>query len=448
LIRVKEGQFNFSLTEESPKEIGSRDISMETLDVGINPQELVLDLARGIDEDRRRSSAAIEASFAAATEEPLEEDFPPEERVIPPPPPTDVAALVDEAPPPAPPQDVRTVLLVDDEDDVRGIVAENLSAADYLVIEAPDPDTAIKEAQKLKSDKRPFLLLTDLAMPTSGGSSFQGGFEVVKRLSKMHLRPPTLIMTESPNAAAQARARQMGIPRMVFKPGLSKLDPPQFRADLMAFSARLVEDILPRLTRFAPPKAGARRPSPRLPAPSTNEDFTRQFSLLQKHLAELRHPSNANQISLLIMRTAREFFERSILLLVKNETIRGLAGFGQAPRDQRLNLMVREISIPLREPSIFSEVASNGTPYSGTLPEGRWEQAFIGRIGRFKSNNISLHPLLAHMETIAILFGDNPETGRDLGNLSTLEVFMSQAGISFENIFLQRKIEMMQQQRL
>src|SRR5262245_6697215 len=64
LIRLREGQFSFSLTDDTPRTIGARDISEETLPQGINPQELLLDLARGMDEDRRDSKAAIEASFA------------------------------------------------------------------------------------------------------------------------------------------------------------------------------------------------------------------------------------------------------------------------------------------------------------------------------------------------------------------------------------------------
>ena len=64
LIRLREGQFNFSLMDKPPAKIGAREIADETLDDGINPQELLLDLARGMDEERRDSTAAIEASFA------------------------------------------------------------------------------------------------------------------------------------------------------------------------------------------------------------------------------------------------------------------------------------------------------------------------------------------------------------------------------------------------
>ena len=47
LIRLREGQFSFSLTEGPPRRVGPRDISEETLPQGINAQELLLDLARG-----------------------------------------------------------------------------------------------------------------------------------------------------------------------------------------------------------------------------------------------------------------------------------------------------------------------------------------------------------------------------------------------------------------
>jgi hypothetical protein len=68
----------------------------------------------------------------------------------------------------------------------------------------------------------------------------------------------------------------------------------------------------------------------------------------------------------------------------------------------------------------------------------------MGRIGRFQSGEIALLPLLAHRQTIALLFGDNPETGRPVAGLDALEVFVHQAGLSLENVFLQRKLQSLQ----
>src|SRR5262245_4149699 len=345
LTRLREGQFSFALVDDLPRAVGAREIVLETLPVGINPQEMLLDLARGLDEDRRDSTAALEASFAdvpvealgepaavseddqveeagdsivatfvreatAETLPTLEAEAGPETPVrddsatvalapaSAPPPPAPAPAKAGPPPPPpveAPPSPPpRTVLLVDDEDDVRGIIGGLFRIVGYEVIEAEDPESAVKAARTLHKAGTAFLLLVDLGMPATGGSSFQGGFEVVKRLGKMHRRPPVLMMTDSLNPGLRARARQMGISSFVFKPGLSKLDRKQFEADLRAFATRLVQDILPsigrggdasrRTTRLAGSESAAT-------VPATAADLSRELGLLQERLAELRKQS-------------------------------------------------------------------------------------------------------------------------------------------------------------
>src|SRR5262249_43837842 len=122
-----------------------------------------------------------------------------------------------------------------------------------------------------------------------------------------------------------------------FKPGLSKLNPKQFEADLVAFSGKIVRDILPRLgDAQAPRPARAQRPTGAAPAgdgtPPTAEELSRQFVILQRRLGELRGPTDANQISVLIMKMAREFFERAILF--RSRTTRS-GGSGGSARPRR-----------------------------------------------------------------------------------------------------------------
>jgi CheY-like chemotaxis protein len=510
LIRLREGQFSFSLAEAPPTVVGTRDISGEMLTEGINAQELLLDLARGMDEDRRDSTAALEASFAepsapesfAGLAEAAEEAAAAEaaqaaeaaepdaellggmeeavaapekdaagelEALVPDaaapapappmaevPPPASAPATPSEAAPVAAARGpLRTVLVVDDETEIRHVLAERFAENGYAVVEAEDPDTAVKAAGKLGKERTGFVLVTDLGMPTSGGTSFQGGFEVVKRLGKMNLHPPVLMMTESLTGAVQSRAKQLGITNFVFKPGLSKLDPEQFEADLRAFAHKILADILPRLARGEAPRPAApvekaAGPTIAHPPPFTaaepQEDLSRHFTILQQRLEELRKPQDASQISVLVMKTAREFFERGILFLVKNDELRGLGGFGRAPGQESLNLLVREIAIPLMERSPFSEVASSRKPLSGTLPDGRWTEHLFQKIGRFNTTTVALLPLLTNRETVAVLFGDNPDSGRQPGRLDALALFMNQAGIALENAFLQRKVHALQGQ--
>ena len=484
LIRLREGQFNFSLAQEPPTRVGVRDILDETLPDGINPQELLLGLARGMDEDRRDSTAALESSFVEPEDDtaPVPGASPPPTRPaaeLPPVPPATPIA----APPPAPvlrprqparapaapaaaattpvpspavsPADSaeKVILLADDEEEVRRILADHFTAGGYQVVEAEDPEAAVKKAGRLAKAGIPFLLVTDLGMPTSGGSSFQGGFEVVKRLGKMNLHPPVLLMTESLGSPLQARAKQMGISRIVFKPGLSKLDPGQFEADLRAFAHKILTDVIPRLdpaAEAAPTSPAPTSPSAPLVAPPAGsalpsaEELSREFAVLQQRLEELRRPNDASQIASLVMKMAREFFERGLLFLVKNGEARGLGGFGPAPRDESLHLLARDVVIPLSEPSAFLDVIVSQKSLVGPLPDGRWSQYLMGKIGRFRSAAVALLPLLTHRETIALLFGDNPDTGRAFGRLDALGVFINQSGIALENAFLQRKVHTLQ----
>jgi CheY-like chemotaxis protein len=352
---------------------------------------------------------------------------------------------------------------VDDEDEIRRILAERFTRGGFNVVEAEDPDSAVKKAGRLAKASIPFLLVTDLGMPTSGGTSFHGGFEVVKRLWKMNLRPPVLLMAETLDATLQARARQMDISHFVFKPGLSKLDPEQFEADLRAFASKIFTDMLPRLTapKAAPtaaPGASGQGPAsggasegegragaaPRPSAPATVDEMSREFEHLQRWLGELRTCQDAAQISTLVMRVARDCFERGALFVVKNETMRGLGGFGAAPREEKLGLLVREVAIPLGEPSVFSRIAAARKPHVGPWPDDKWGRHLLGKIGRFQSSAFAMLPLLTNRETVAILFGDNADTGRPLGRLPALETFVNQAGIALENAFLQRKVSAMQ----
>jgi CheY-like chemotaxis protein len=469
LARLREGGFAFELTEEVPRNVGARDIRPETLARGINPQEMLLELAQGIDDDRARSTAALEASFgppvvpAAALRSDLEAKAAP--RAPGPdtvPVPVAVAGkprirtkpsapvVSTPGPTPAAARQARTVLLVDDEEDVRRIIGRQFLAAGFRVVEAGGPEEATKEAAKAAAGGGSFVLVTDLGMPASGGASFHGGFEVVKRLWKMKLRPPTLMMTESLSQSLRLRARQMGIQSFVFKPTLGKLNPKQFEDDLSAFATKLAADVLPRLAEAAASRARATvKGKPGKPGSTAEgppaEDETRPFEFLKRRLVELRQGGDANEIAALVMKVAREFFERALLFVVRNEEARGLGGFGLAPRGETINLLARQITIPLRDPSAFREVAQGRRPFRGTAPSDHWLTHLLGRIGRFESRGVAILPLVTHRETIALLVGDNPETGREPAGLEPLEVFVQQAGIALENVFLHRKLQSMEE---
>jgi CheY-like chemotaxis protein len=426
LTRLREGPFSFELTSETPERVGSRDLRGETLQDGLNPQELLLELARGIDEDRRDSVATVESAFIEADARAPETEAAPSE-------------AIEEAPKeePADSERHRILLLVEDEEDVRETLAGFFIEGGHQVVEAEDPGAALRKAKGLAEVGLPFVLVVDRGMPASDGSSFDGGFEVVKRFQDEGFQAPALLMTDRMNPTLQTRARRLGIARFVFKPGLSRLDPGQFHADLKAFAERLMLDVLPRLEDIAEGPGPTALPAS-TPLPHTVESWD-DVAALQRRIEELRGPRDAVQVSALIMKAARDCFERALLFVVKDDQLRGLGGFGPAGGEE-IRFSAREAKVPLSEPSAFRTAMEGGRAFTGALTNRDWNR-ITGALGDRRSHAVALLPLVTHRQTIALLFGDNPESGAGFPKLELLELFLKQAGVALENLFLKRRIE-------
>jgi CheY-like chemotaxis protein len=104
--------------------------------------------------------------------------------------PEDVAPVVPE---PQAAKEGETILVVEDEGLVRMLMVQTLETRGYRVIEAPDPQTAVRV---LEAEEKIDLLATDVGLPGMNGRQLA---EIARRL-----RPelPVLFMTGyAPNAA-------------------------------------------------------------------------------------------------------------------------------------------------------------------------------------------------------------------------------------------------------
>jgi CheY-like chemotaxis protein len=426
LVRLREGEFAFYLTDGVPLALGGRDLTSERLPYGINPEELTLDLARKLDEDRRDAAAALEASFAAPVDDDLElEELPPEE--LPP------EEFPPQEPPPSPPATGPVVLLLDDEPDIRRIVGESLRAAGFAVSLAASIGMARREMEKLAMAGTRFLLVADLGLPSESGTSFRGGLDVARIATGLPVPPPVLLMADTFDERLRARAKRLGVSLLAFKPGLSKLDPLQYEADLRAFGDKMARDLLPRLEgRRTRPAA---RPDTQT-APHPGD--TARESVLASALAEMRESPDPDLVAFLLLRAARAFFPRVLLFVVKDERLRGLSGFGPVDSADSLDLLARGITVPLEPDSPFSEAVANGKPWSGPLPAAGPVRSLVDRIGPLGATSAAILPVRAHREAIAVLYGDAPDGGT-LPPIGPLVEFAEEAGRILGEAFLARR---------
>jgi DNA-binding response OmpR family regulator len=100
-----------------------------------------------------------------------------------------------------------SVLVVDDDGDVRALVAELLTRAGYEVNQAPNG----REALKMLFDERPDLVLLDINMPELDG---WGTLERIRELSDV----PVLMLTALGAELEKVRALRAGADDYVTKP--------------------------------------------------------------------------------------------------------------------------------------------------------------------------------------------------------------------------------------
>ena len=412
LVRLREGDFGFSVLEAAPEKLGDRDLTGETLEDGINPEGLMLDLARKLDEDRRESSATIEASFSVASPEAVAG-----EEVL-----DEVALEVVEKRGWGSP-----VLLVDDEPEVRRLVGEQLKGAGFEVVEAEDARGGRREAVRLAQAGRPFIIVADLGLPSLGGTNFRGGLEVVSHAAAFDPRPRILLMAERADERLRGKARRLGVSILALKPGLSKLDPLQYEADLRVFGRKLARDLVPRLQKRGGPPTAA--------PPVAPTDTAARAATLRSALDQLGDHPEPDLVAFLLLRAARAFLPRAVLFLVKDDQLRGLAGFGSTGSGQSLDVLARDLSISLDEPSPFVDAVASGRGRIGGPPAEGPAHALLGVLGAAGVSSIAVIPVRAQQQTIAILYGDDPG-GPSLPDLDPLLDFARRAGRALDDAFL------------
>jgi len=271
--------------------------------------------------------------------------------------------------------------------------------------------------------------VADVGLPADGGRSFRGGLDVARYAGGLVVPPPVLLISETIDEKLRTRAKRAGASLLAFKPGLSKLDPKQYEADLRAFADKLARDLLPRLEGR---RGGAGRPEAVSPVAETRS------ATLASSLAQIEAGPDPDAVAVLLLRAARTFFSRVVLFVVKDDRLRGLSGAGPVTSRTSLDLLARELSVPLAEPGPFREAVVTGRSWKGTLPDDGALAALGERIGRLQAREAAIVPLRVSRATIAVVYADAPD-GSPLADIAPYSAFVERAGRALEGSLAGRR---------
>jgi hypothetical protein len=166
----------------------------------------------------------------------------------------------------------------------------------------------------------------------------------------------------------------------------------------------------------------------------------RCVQLLRELSEELARPRESTEVSLLVLRLASEFFDRSLFFVLSGDALVACGGFGFPLQPSPDRQIPSQIRVPLSDSSIFKSVYETRHAYRGVLLDGEWGKLLISKIADRLPNEIVVLPIVSQELVIAILYGDNGDSQQKIHSTDLLEVLLSQAGMALENKVLRERL--------
>lgn len=424
-----EGSFEFELQDDIETIDDSKiDPLQFMLQQGLNPQFLAMEGSRIIDEKRHRGDHV-------------------DDQPIPEP---EVAVPVEPAVAPivARPFSPGEIIVVEDDQGMREFLSELTSVGGGTVLNFAGSEEALITIDTMfREGARPMVLI-DLIMPRMDGSGVLGGLELFEIVKNNYPELKVLVISDYRNIDAERKIRDAGATFLV-KPRKSEFADhvcaEQFAARIRGVLEGVDAGVQPEDSddvnlgdelRVELGDTGGDTPS--TVVPSTG------ISQLRSILEELNDYSSGSGVMLLLLRFASDFVSRGIIFNVKNGMLAGCGQFGVYSEDQPADILVRSFSIPLDGDSIFTEALKTRLPQKIMPKRSPWNEYLYGRIGSEPAMAF-IGPLLSEGRVVALLYGDNPESGA-IGDTDSLEIFLSQAGIAMERALLSERLKKIDQE--
>ncbi|MFQ5878094.1 MAG: DUF4388 domain-containing protein [Acidobacteriota bacterium] len=328
---------------------------------------------------------------------------------------------------PAPPP---RVLVVIERAVLRTALREELQRRGHRVSSCATAAAGLHMGRSLHARGERFDLISDLLLPDPRGAGWHGGLALIRDLRGRIPRLRAVLIGEPRGPGVAEAVRASGALAYLPSPDLASTRLDQVGARIAEFCAAL----------------GASLRDPARPAPpgSVRSGGTfraiDQLSLLRGLIGEMRADRDVD-IPLLVLRLAAEYFERGILFAVERGQATSTGAFGDDGEPAGgLEGRLRGAKVPLQRGSALCRAVQQREPYVGPVERTKSNAALLDRLGEPPPPEAALLPLLSGRNVFGVLYGDNARTGRPLGDLRALEIFLSQAGFALENAWLQRRL--------
>ena len=421
----QEGTFAFELDEPEaigPARLDPLDFMLEQ---GLSPQWLAMEGRRLASEGRL---------LQTEKDEDLEENG--------------QAASVAEASRPAPGRKAGGPLFIIDDDAPTREVLKSAFARSGHEVRAFALTSELVSAcsEQVRRGQRPVLLI-DLIMPRLDGHGILGGLEVMEIVAEKFPDLPMMLMTDHPNVEAEKKARELG--------GMAVLRKPKKIEVRERKGGEVLQALFREVARSLPTPAGGEaelaEPYPLIAPPAVSAadsggktieslpEGSPGLYLLKGMLQELANPLLGGGVILLTLRFASEMMNRAVIFHVNGDAIVGLGQFGLDIMTENADRMVRKLRLQVSADSLFARVLASQRAVKGHLTDSESDRKLQTQLGGVEPAEVFIGPLVSEGKVVALIYGDNLPEKKEIGNVETFEVFLSQAGMAMEKVLMERQ---------
>jgi hypothetical protein len=165
------------------------------------------------------------------------------------------------------------------------------------------------------------------------------------------------------------------------------------------------------------------------------------FAKLRRVVADLRSGLLSATVALNLMQVISESVERAVMFVVRGDHLMALGAFGDGPEGDSLARATHRLKIPLNSRNALCEAISDGRARSLKFDEADFPAEFIERVGKPRTGQIVLFPVLGSHKVNSVVYTDNGRLSREIEEIEILELAAAQVGVAFENEVLRRKMD-------
>jgi hypothetical protein len=173
---------------------------------------------------------------------------------------------------------------------------------------------------------------------------------------------------------------------------------------------------------------------------SEGEDPRSGVARLRRVFGDLRSGLISATVALNLMHIISESVERAVLFLVKRDQLVALGAFGSDREGRPLAELTRGIKLSTDADNALVRSLASGEVRSLGFEEADLPEPFRTLVGRPRTGQVVIFPVLGAQRVISVIYTDNGEREQAVEDIDILELATAQVGMAFENELLRRQI--------